>query len=243
MKDIRAKIHTVLKTKQVPEGINKEINGHAFFFRFCPVISEKKLLGTLVIIEELNFPENIVEDFKSYKELNMDLKAIFDSSYDVIYVSDGNGKTLRVSSACERLWGKKESELVGKNVSEIEKMGIYKPSVTRLVLEEGKKVSRIQTTSTGRKLMVVGTPIKDENGNIVRVVNASRDITEVNKLQSEIEEMKQLINGYKQELMELRKKNYDNKNVIYQSKKMEAVFDLAQRIANVDSTVLILGES
>ncbi|PLR87213.1 sigma-54 interaction domain-containing protein [Bacillus sp. V33-4] len=173
----------------------------------------------------------------------MDLKAIFDTSYDVIYVSDADGNTLRVSSACEKLWGKKQADLVGRNVLELEAEGIYKPSITRLVLEKGEKISTIQVTKTGRRLMVVGTPIKDENGKIVRVVNASRDITEVSKLNAEIDEMKQLINGYKLELMELRKETTQQKQIIFNSRDMEKVFDLAERVAQVDSTVLILGES
>ena len=53
--------------------------------------------------------------------------------------------------------------------------------------------------------MVVGTPIKNEQGEVIRVINASRDITEVSQMQSEISEMKRLIAGYKQELMELKK--------------------------------------
>lgn len=101
--------------------------------------------------------------------------------------------------------GKKENELIGRNVIDLEKEGIYTPSITRLVLEQKKKVSAIQTTKEGRRLMVVGTPIKNEQGEVIRVINASRDITEVSQMQSEISEMKRLIAGYKQELMELKK--------------------------------------
>lgn len=186
---------------------------------------------------DVRLPHTSVED------LQADLQAIFDISYDVIYVSDGHGVTLRVSSACETLWGCKEEQLVGRSVYQLEKEGVYSPSVTRMVLEKKDRVSFIQTTKTGRKLMVVGTPIKDDQGNIVRVVNASRDITEISRLKTELEEVKLLTEGYKQELMSLRKKNEAERNIVYRSEKMRKLISLVQKVAEVDATVLLTGES
>jgi PAS domain S-box-containing protein/TyrR family helix-turn-helix protein len=199
--------------------------------------------GWMVMVLSASQLEEVTKELDAYKNLHSDLQAIFDISYDVIYVSDGRGITLRVSSACESLWGYKEEQLVGKSVYQLEKEGVYSPSITRLVLEKKDKVSYIQTTKTGRRLMVVGTPIKDELGNIIRVVNASRDITEISLLKNELEEVKQLTEGYKQELMSLRKKSEAEKNIIYRSEKMRKIIALSQKVASVDSTVLLTGES
>ncbi|MDI7743530.1 sigma 54-interacting transcriptional regulator [Lysinibacillus fusiformis] len=180
---------------------------------------------------------------ESYKNLSLDLKAIFDTSYNVIYVSDNKGVTLRVSSACKELWGKEEKDLVGKSVYELEKEGIYRPSTTRMVLERKETVSLIQTTHTGKRLKVIGTPIKDTNGEIIRVINASRDITELSQLQSELEETKQLLESYKNELDDLRIRNEAETSLVSRSTKMNNIVSLALRVANVDSIVLILGET
>ncbi len=213
------------------------------FFNYSPHFSKGELVGASFLFNEEKYYEVFLKKLDSYKNLNHDLKAIFDISYDVIYVSDQHGITLRVSSACEKLWGKKEEELIGKSVYELETIGIYNPSVTRIVLEKKETVSIIQSTRTGRRLMVVGTPIKDENGKIIRVVNASRDITEVDRLQSKLDETKQLMEGYKKELEHLRKKTLVNNKLIYQSVEMEKVISLAHRVKDVDSTVLIYGET
>jgi PAS domain S-box-containing protein len=129
----------------------------------------------------------------------MDLKVIFDSSYDVIFVADKNGKALRVSSACEKFWGIKKEDFIGSNVFKLEEQGVFSPSITRMVLEQKKKISTIQKTNTGRTLLVVGTPIMDETGNIQRIVNASRDITEIGQLQKELSETKDLLERYQGE--------------------------------------------
>lgn len=199
--------------------------------------------GEVLVFQRASELEGVVEELDLYKNLNFDLKAIFDISYDVIYVSDGRGITLRVSSACHTLWGYKEEELVGKSVYELEREGVYYPSITRLVLEKQEQVSMIQTTKTGRRLKVVGTPIKDEEGHIIRVVNASRDITEISQLQSEIELLKQLTESYRKEIMDLRSKKEFEKEMIYRSEQMGKVVSFSQKVAKVDSSVLLLGES
>ncbi|MEX2416270.1 MAG: sigma 54-interacting transcriptional regulator [Paenibacillaceae bacterium] len=217
--------------------------GVRYIAQIHPITAKHNHQGAVMLFQSDRSFEEIMQQLDSYKYLSSDLQAIFDISYDVIYVSDGEGKTLRVSAASEKLWGYKESELLGKSVSQLEKEGVFKPSVTRMVLEKRTKVSTIQTTKTGRRLMVVGTPIMNEEGNIVRVVNASRDITEISRLQNELEEMKQVTEGYKKELMDLRKINEENRKIVFQSEKMRQILTLAQKIAGVDSTVLIQGKS
>lgn len=231
------------------------VNGEsaaAIFFAYGEesFVAQKSLMiengqynGVVIHFQKASALEEVAKELDAYKNLSIDLKAIFDSSYDVIYVSDGLGMTLRVSSACEKLWGYREDQLVGKSVYQLEREGVFKPSVTRMVLEKKEKVSLIQTTKTGRRLMVVGTPIKDEEGQVIRVVNASRDITKVSQLESELEEMRQLTEGYREELMELRTKNEFKNQIISKSDKMKKIVAFSRKIASVDSTVLLLGES
>jgi len=218
------------------------LNGESFVVTLAAFDQPAGRWRLLTLIQAKQLDE-VTKELDSYKNLHADLQAIFDISYDVIYVSDGNGITLRVSSACERLWGYKEEELVGRSVYDLEREGVFSPSITRLVLEEKRRVSMIQTTKTNRRLMVVGTPITDEHGNIVRVVNASRDITEVSQLRSELEEAKQLTEGFRQEVMNLRKKSEIEQKMVYRSDKMRKVVTLAHKVAEADSTVLLHGES
>lgn len=188
-------------------------------------------------IEEL--PMNLA----NYSNMFIDLKAVFESSYDVIFVTDGEGKTLRVSSACKKFFGYDAEHFIGKSIYELEKKGTFKPSITRLVLESKEKVQEIQTTKTGRRLMVLGTPVKDKNGNIIRVVNVSRDITQESQLKSELEVIRALMEGYKRELKQLKQLTMRDDSFIFKSEKMENAVTLASKVAEVDSTVLILGES
>ncbi|EWG09948.1 sigma-54 interaction domain-containing protein [Cytobacillus firmus] len=203
-----------------------------------PIGQKAEFSGVIIMYQLVDFMK-----FKEYQEIATDFKVLFDSSYDVIFVSDSQGNTLRVSSACERLWGKSQEEFIGKNVYELEQENLFSPSVTSMVLKEKRRITAMQKTSTGKNLLVVGTPIKDKNGNIIRVINASRDLTEVTKLEDEIKEIREIAERYKRELEEMKSSFSSNKKLIYSSTIMENLAKQVRSIAQYNSSVLITGES
>jgi PAS domain S-box-containing protein len=216
------------------------VNGDKILVQGRPVYHAGHLAYIAVILQSSIYKDDALDE---YQNMAIDLKTIFESSYDVIFVSDGNGIALRVSSACEWLWGKKQEEMVGRSVYDLEREGAFRPSVTRLVLESKQKVSSIQKTSTGRTLLVVGTPVMDHEGNITRVINASRDITEIEKLQRELQEMKTISKRYQQEIEQLKNREKQFKKLIFRSQAMEKLIEQVKKLAEFNSTVLITGES
>ncbi|MBW2123168.1 MAG: PAS domain S-box protein, partial [Deltaproteobacteria bacterium] len=52
----------------------------------------------------------------SYKRLNTELEAIFESSSDGIWVSDGQGRVININSASEKLNGVSAKDVIGKNI-------------------------------------------------------------------------------------------------------------------------------
>ncbi len=207
------------------------------------ILQEGMSVGAMQIELQATEIEQIARQFESLKNLDIDLKAVFNSSFDLIVVSDAKGNILRVSSSCEKFWGQREEVFLGRNSRELEKEGIFRPSLIRLILDRKEKMQIIQTTKTGRRLMVLGTPIKDEQGNIIRVVNISRDITEEEKLEMELEDTKVLLEGYKEEIQNLRKLYIEDEEFIFKSNKMRYILQLLHKLGQVDSTVLITGES
>lgn len=186
---------------------------------------------------------NNIRDDPSYSQLKDDVNTLFQTNWDVIYASDKNGITLEVSSASNILWGMSPKQMIGKSVYELEKKHIYSPSITRLVLETKKRVQAIQTTATGKKLLVLGTPIKDKNGEIIRVINTSRLIVGEDALKAELEETKMLLEGYKRELEYVVFKDSKETSFISSSPQMEKIISLALKVSDTDISVLISGES
>ena len=60
------------------------------------------------------------------------------------------------------------------------------------VLQTGSAVTMIQQLRNGKQVLVTGNPVFDENGKISLVVVNDRDISELNRLRSELERSKAL---------------------------------------------------
>jgi PAS domain S-box-containing protein len=195
----------------------------------------------LILIYDSTYVDQLAFHSENVSELKQELDLIINLIGELVTITDGNGKILRVNAACERVMGVTEREFVGKPANVLEQQRIIDFSSTKQVIEQGRKVTVVQTTKSGRRLMVSGFPIYNEHGKLIKVINISKDITEVDKLNKELEETKQLIQQYQSELFGIEQR--DSEPIIVKSKVMEEIYELVGRVADVDSTILILGES
>ena len=174
----------------------------------------------------------------SYSSLSKkDLYKVLDSVDDAIFIDDANGNTLWLNKACENLYRVKKKDLIGKHITILEEEGIFSPSVARMVLESKKQVDLIHQNKDGNRILSTGTPIFDDNGSMTTIISTSRDITELVSLQNELEFVQSTLEG-----MQNQEKFYTG-DVIAQSQAMFNVLQLVKRLAEIDSTVLITGES
>lgn len=173
----------------------------------------------------------------------MELEAIVNGSFDEIFVTDGEGIITRISERCKDLYGVPAVQLIGKKAMDLAEEGIFTPSLTPQIIKEKKKVSAIQMTKTGKKLYVTGNPIFDEHGEIYRIIFNSREFSEIEALESRLQETEHLLDQYRTELNQLKQLVSDQKRVIYESNEMKQIYQLASKVAQVDSTVLIVGET
>lgn len=172
---------------------------------------------------------------------NMD--EVIESSYDGIYITDGNANTLRINKAYERITGLKREEMLGKNMVDLVKEQYISKSSTLLVLENRKINTIQQNFKTGKKALVTSTPIFDDDGKIALVVTNVRDITELYELKEELEAKERLAQKYYLEIEQMRLQLLENEDIIAEDMKMLHVIQIARRVALMDTTVLMLGET
>ena len=220
-----------------------DIGGRILLANYKPVFEDNEITGVVSSYQDITDLDGMAQEHEATKELNRELEAIFDSSYDEIFVTDGEGYTLRVNKAGERFYGISAEEIVGKHVSVLEKQGFFSPSVTPQVIKDRKRVTSVQTTKRGQKVIVTANPVFDENGNIIRIVTNSRDITELSDLRKRLEETEKLMDNYRSEIAKLSKERIKTADIVSKSSTMQHILNLAQKVAGVDSTVLIEGES
>ncbi|WP_051273404.1 sigma-54-dependent Fis family transcriptional regulator [Desulfotruncus alcoholivorax] len=209
-----------------------------------PVYENARLVGSIFIVQDTSELEKVKEQMQELKEARDELEVILNSSYDEIFVIDGEGITRKINKAGESFYGVDTNELIGRNVIELEEQGYFSPSVTRLVFERRERVTITQTTRSGKELIVTGNPVFDENGNITRVVVNSRDISELASLRRMLKDTERLADNYRKQMLQLNSERKDgHRDLIASSPQMVSLLEMADKIAAVDSTVLITGES
>lgn len=205
---------------------------------------EGELVGAIGVFQDISELERATRELMVERKLKKELDEIIESSYDGIWITDGQGYTLHLNSSYERISGIKKEEVVGRHMQELVDKGYFSESVTLKVLEKKERVTIMHDIlKTGKRVLITGNPIFNENGEIVRVVTNVRDITELIKLKEELEAKEKLAAQYKEELDRLRSTQFKADDFVFQSSQMQHIFDLAVRVGQVDSTVLILGES
>jgi transcriptional regulator with PAS, ATPase and Fis domain len=212
---------------------------------YSPILNyDQEVEGIIIVVQDLPMVEEMAMEIEHIKDLNKDLNAILSSIYDEILVVNAKGELIRFSeNILHDFWNVDLKELIGKNILELEDRGLFTPSVTRLVIEKKKKVSVVQETLNGRKILAVGNPVFTEQNELDRIIVASRDITETTRLKSELQEMRKISEKYKKELDDFRTKDRFLKKLIYCSPKMEKIMHQVKKIADFSSTVLLHGES
>jgi PAS domain S-box-containing protein/TyrR family helix-turn-helix protein len=180
--------------------------------------------------------DNVHIILENMKQENNEFRQIINASYDEIFVSNGDGDVLFVSEACKKVTGFPPEFFVGKNMKELVEEGIIPNSVTLKVMKSHRTESSQQEYMNGRKVIVTGKPIFSEDGKLHRVIINTRDITELIELQHKLDVVNAIMHKSN---VSITKKG----DLITRSIKMNRILELIERVAPLDSSILIEGES
>ncbi|GIN22730.1 MAG TPA: PAS domain-containing protein [Bacillus bacterium] len=170
---------------------------------------------------------------------------ILNALSDGVLISDGEGRVIWLNKACANFSNRPKSFFIGKDVYLLEELGVFKPSVTKMVIEKQASVSTVQTT-TGKdsRFIVTGYPIKDDEGKIIFIIAQTKDITEIVQTTNELEETQSLLKRYSQEIMRINyEKQIDSYYFTGQSPAYLSLMQTIDKIALTESTVLLSGET
>lgn len=208
-----------------------------------PIVIDGKVIGVISVFQDISEYEAIISELQGYKKLHRELEAIFESSYDGLYITDGKANTIRINSAYERATGLKREDLIGRNMKDLVDEQVFDHSVTLDVLEKGCQLTIMQNIRGNKQMMVTGTPIWDDDGKIAIVVTNVRDMTLLNDLRQQLEQSRRLTSRYYQALMEQDKLEHVLQDMVIKSSAMTLVVQKAVKVAGVDTSILLSGES
>ncbi|WZL74485.1 sigma 54-interacting transcriptional regulator [Clostridiaceae bacterium 35-E11] len=207
------------------------------------LIQNEKITGAVSVFQDSSGLQNVIDELNEVQKISQRLDAVIESSYDGIYITDGKANTLRINKSYERITGVKREEMLGKNMLELEKASYISESATLKVLTTGKTTTIHQKFRTGKNALVTSTPIFDNGGKISMVVTNVRDVTELAHLKEQLEANKELAKRYYSEIKEMRLQILNTADLVVEDEKMLETMRIAKRVAKVDTTVLLLGET
>ncbi|NLY43325.1 MAG: sigma 54-interacting transcriptional regulator [Clostridiaceae bacterium] len=195
-------------------------------------IAEVEMCIPYLLAKKNELYAELSQRFKIINELNEQLNAIFESSYDGLIVCDTEGKIIKVNSAWKNMMNITD-EQIPQNVKELEEEKIIYPSATLLAAKEKRRITFLQENRNGKKFIATGNPIFDEKGKIVGIVTNIRDIEELNRLRNNVMGSR--------EKMGKGKSSYSG--IIANSIEFGKVIEIASQAAQFQSNILLLGET
>ncbi|WP_224982406.1 sigma 54-interacting transcriptional regulator [Geomonas agri] len=214
----------------------------SFLVTVSPVMVDDEVSGAICVFVENTDLEIMTRQLRSFRELTKELGAIIDSSSEGLWVFDGYGVVLRINPAAERNNRVKKEAVVGLTARELIEQGYMERSPALEVLGS-KSVVNMLVNEGNRKLIVTGTPVFDDEGGIIRVVVSERDITEIDKLQRELEDQEAIKGQFWHHMLEQQQAELASQTIIAKSPRMITALRQAVKVSSADSTVLIHGES
>lgn len=177
----------------------------------------------------------------SCSEVIEEIAGILELYENGIHITDGSGNTLFYSRESEKIDGIDANEVLGKNMRDLVKEGIFSHSIAIDVIERKERIETTQKVGK-RVVFVTGIPVFKED-QVFRVIVSSKDISKLAKYENQLKELESLNETYKRELSISNYTEINENEIISKSKEMQRIKNLALRVAKVNSTVLIEGES
>lgn len=220
--------------------------------------NENPILGELEYIEvdkvtvdvlnsyqkKIRYQEEIINGFQEAKKKELNGFDIADAISDGICIVDKNGIVQAINKGYTEITGIQEQEVVNKHIQVLIDMGLFNNAVSLQVLDQKKKITSLATINKiNKKVLIIGTPCFDENGEIYQVLTVMRDLTELIRLKNNLEEMERRNEKYLSELNYLRNKYKEDENIIGESINIKKLKELIGYISKTDTTVLITGET
>ena len=239
--------HEVMRCLQKKESLSgHHIIGKKHSLVISITILEKngQVNGAICCLQKMDEFESVAKKLESYRMHHIQLKAVFQSLQEGIWILDPQGRIIDINPAAEKMTGISAADHIGTSVADLD--GYFDRMSSLEAIATRKPVSIHQYVNlTKRHLSVTSTPILDNDGNVTLVIINERDITQIDQLKQNLEENRMVAEKYKEELNErdlLEMKN--DHDIITKNEHFLQVIRTVLKLSRMNaSSILLFGES
>lgn len=172
------------------------------------------------------------------------LDQFLDAFKEGICISDVDGTIIHLNKRHGEITGITREQMIGRSAMEFVHKGVLNVVLNPEVIKSGKPVTRVQSVSNGRQVILEGNPVFDRQGKVVLCITFIRDVTMLAELREQLTVQKELLDAFQQlsnvgEDQALSRKTPK----IFTSNAMLKLYGEVNTIAETDATVLLLGET
>ncbi|MCF6237937.1 MAG: sigma 54-interacting transcriptional regulator [Candidatus Marinimicrobia bacterium] len=206
-----------------------------------PIYGENQVIGAVSVFHDQSELESMQKQLGDLQRRNDEFSSLGENSYDGILIIESE-TVVNVNASYGRITGLAPASLVGKKVSDLDSEKHVCLAVVqelfRHVRRHEKSLTMHRRLNSGNIIFVTASPVLDHFGQVSRVVMNIRDVTELKSLEDQVE-------GVCRDARTCRSDNLMTLGgvVVAESQAMRNLVDLCERVAQVDSTVLLTGET
>lgn len=167
---------------------------------------------------------------------------IMDMHDEDIIITTREGKIIKVTQISGEHYGLSPAQLLGKSVFDLEAQGIFTPAITPEVVKKKKKVVIVQTTPSGRKVLITGIPLFNAQREVEFVISYSYELSELIVMKEYLQDLETEMSKVKEELAHLRDQHIRIDGAIMESQSSSRAVKTALKMASYDAPIVIHGE-
>ncbi len=172
------------------------------------------------------------------------LDQLLDAFKEGICISDVDGTIIHLNKRHGEIMGIAREEMIGRSAMDFVHRGVLNVVLNPEVIKSGKPVTRVQSVSNGRQVILEGNPVFDRQGKVVLCITFIRDVTMLAELREQLTVQKELLEAFQQLSNVGGEQELSRKTPkIFTSNAMLKLYDEVNTIAETDATVLLLGET
>ncbi len=232
----------VLQSGKMELGKPFVYNQRTFMVSRSPIMEHCKVIGAVSVLQDESELESVQKQLDKVKRLNDELSSLIENSHDGVLITDSH-QVITANPSFGRITGLAPSSLVGREIGSLDSERHVCLAVVQAVFRHVKShrgsITMRRKLKSGHEIFVTGNPVLDKFGQVVRVVMNVRDVTELHSLEERIKRLSLTCLESKQTPTSLEA----SFGIVAESPASKNLVDLAVRVAQVDSTVLLCGES
>lgn len=171
------------------------------------------------------------------------IQKFIDTFYDGVFISDGRGNILVVNDAWCQISGVAKEEVLGRTLQDLVDDGLIPFSITMRAIEKQRQSSAVIEYPRGKKAFASSTPLRNNHGQVIRILTNVRDLSELNSLQQELQDVTALSEGLQREFKAMKAIDKNAHLGLTRSVVMENIYAMLTKISNTDLQILITGSS